>query len=89
MTTPSPDCPTVTAEARQALLSKWTSRQNKLWLATTYKYFDGWFVEWKWQGEHMHSRLCFRFGPDEPFVVAKSYEEDVVPTFKFNREVNT
>lgn len=78
--------PTITTEARQVLLSKLTSRQNKLWLATSYRDCDGWFIEWQWQGAHMHSRLSFRFGPEEPFVMAKSYDEDVVPLLKFGKE---
>lgn len=72
--------------ARRALLSKETSRQNKIWLAQTWKQIDGCFIEWKWRGEFMRSRLCFRFGPEEVFVDAKSYDEDVVPTLKFGKE---
>lgn len=74
------------SDARRALLSKETSRQNKIWLAIAWKHFDGLPLEWKWRGEYMRSRLCFRFGPDEPFVDAKSYDEDVVPTLKFGKE---
>lgn len=71
---------------RRALLSSQTSRQNKLWLATAWHHFDQVFLEWKWRGDYMRSRLCFRFAPGEEFVDAKSYDEDVVPTLKFGKE---
>ncbi len=76
----------ITPARRRALLSSETSRQNKLWLATAWQQCDGIFIEWRWRGEYMNSRLCFRFGPDEAFVDAKSYDEDVVPTLKFGKE---
>lgn len=75
----------ISAARRRALLSKETSRQNKLWLAASYRR-EGVFVEWQWRAEYMNSRLCFRFASDEAFVEAKSYDEDVVPTLKFGKE---
>jgi hypothetical protein len=77
---------TITSIARHALMSEETSRQNKLWLATSWAHFKGWFIEWKWQGVPMRSRLMFRFGPNEDFVAAKSFEEDVLIKYKFNDE---
>lgn len=68
---------------RQALLGKQTSRHNKFWLVAEYKR-QGLFVEWKWAGAAWKSRLLFRFGPEENFVPSKSYEEDVVPTLKWD-----
>lgn len=68
---------------RHALMSSDTSRQNKLWLATAWKRAYPWFIEWRWAGAYMRSRLCFRFAPDEAFESAKSFDEDIVPTFQF------
>jgi hypothetical protein len=69
---------------RHALMSSDTSRQNKLWLATAWKHAYPWFLEWKWAGAYMRSRLCFRFAPDAEFTAAESFDEDVVPTFEFS-----
>jgi hypothetical protein len=30
--------------------------------------------------------MLFQFGPDEPWVEAKSFDEDVMPTFKFGKD---
>lgn len=59
------------------------SRRNKLWLIGGYL-ADGLFVEWKWQGRPYRSRMMLRFGPDEEFVAAPSYDEDVLPKLEFN-----
>lgn len=78
---------------RRLLMSDDTSRQNKIWLAEGWRHFRGWFIEWRWAGDPpahgsqvMRSRLQFRFGPDEEFVSARSFDEDVVPTFEFDKE---
>lgn len=76
----------ITDARRRLILSKETSRQNKLWLMTCWRDLEGVAVEWKWRGEYMRSRLCFQFGPDEAFIEAKSYDEDVVPGLKFGKE---
>lgn len=68
---------------REALLSKYSSRRNKLWLVGGYQSV-GLYVEWKWQGEPFRSRLLFQFAPDEEFVRAKSYEEDIQPFLEWN-----
>jgi hypothetical protein len=66
-------------ESRQdALMSKHSSRRNKLWLVGWYV-AEGRFVEWRWEGEPYRSRLCFRFAPDGNFRPSKSYEDDVYP----------
>lgn len=76
---------------RHLLMTEETSRQNKLWLAAGWQ-FQGWFVEWRWAGDGpkknglMRSRLQFRFAPEEKFVDARSFDEDVMPTFKFGKE---
>ncbi len=71
---------------RQALLSKYTSRQNKLWLVTAWKYFCPWYVEWKWAGDPFRSRMLFQFSPDGKWVEAQSFEEDLMSTYKFGKE---
>ncbi len=81
------------AHFRRALLTEQTSRINKLHLAISWKQLRGWYVEWRWAGEGpelpygvMRSRLCFQFEPDGPFIEAKSFDEDVVPTLKYGKE---
>jgi hypothetical protein len=73
-------------DKRQLLVGKHTSRQNKLWIIADWKYFQPWYVEYKWAGEPMRSRMLFQFGPNEPWVEAKSFDEDVMPTFKFGKD---
>lgn len=64
--------------SQDALMSKHSSRRNKLWLVGSYL-AEGRFVEWRWAGEPYKSRLCFRFTPDGTFRPSKSYEDDVYP----------
>lgn len=71
----------IPADRRHALMSTDTSRQNKLWLATAWAHAYGWFIEWRWAGHPMRSRLLFRFAPDDAFQPAASFDEDIVPTF--------
>jgi len=79
---------------RRLLMSEETSRQNKLWLATGWRHHHGWFIEWKWAGTPpdfrtggaMRSRLMFRFAPKGKFESARSFDEDVAPTFEFGKE---
>jgi hypothetical protein len=72
---------------RQVLIYETISRQNKLWLATSWAQCRGWFVEWKWAGAEMRSRLCFRFTPEGSWFEAKSFDEDVRPHLKFAKEM--
>lgn len=65
-------------------MSSDTSRQNKLWLVAAWA--ERWFIEWKWQGVPMRSRLAFRFSDESGFTEAQSFDEDIVPTFKFGIE---
>lgn len=78
---------------RRALLSDETSRVNKLHLAISWAHFHGWHIEWRWKGDppslpsgQMRSRLMFQFAPGAAFEEARSFDEDVVPTFKFGKE---
>lgn len=73
----------ITESARKALLSKYSSRQNKLWLITGWRHFHNWYIDWKWAGEPFKSRMLFRFSPDEKWIVAKSFEDDLLPTYKY------
>lgn len=72
--------------ARRALLSKYSSRRNKMHLVIGWKYFHNWYIDLKWEGEEFESRMLFRFSPDGPWVQAKSFDEDMLPTFKFGKE---
>lgn len=63
------------------LLNHETSRPNKLALFAEYQ-SRGFYLERRWAGEPLRSRLCFRFSPADRFFEAKSYEEDVVPLLK-------
>lgn len=76
----------ISNDHRKALLGKYTSRQNKLWLAVGWKHFKQWYIEWKWEAEPFNSRLLFQFSPDGPWVKAESFEEDLLPTYKFDKE---
>lgn len=71
----------IPADFRRALMSSDTSRQNKMWLAASWS--QRFFVEWRWQGAPMRSRMAFRFEPGSEFAEAKSFDEDIVPTFEF------
>jgi len=68
---------------RKTLLSSDSSRQNKIWLARGWKESSGYFVEYRWAGEYMQSRLEFQFEHGGEFVKAKSYDEDVFPKLKW------
>jgi hypothetical protein len=70
---------------QKVLLSKNTSQQNKVWIATSLK-FDNWYLEWKWIGKPFRSRIQFQFIPDGVWVQAESFEEDLLPTYKFAKE---
>ena len=71
---------------RKALLSEYSSKQNKLWLIAGWQYFKPWYFDWKWAGEPIKSRMLFRFSPDGPWIQAKSFEEDLLPTYKFDED---
>lgn len=71
---------------KTALLSKFTSRQNKLWLAIGWIHRARWFLEYRWAGAYMRSRMQFRFEPAGEWYTADSYDEDIVPTLKFGKE---
>jgi hypothetical protein len=72
--------------ARKALLSEYSSKQNKLHLITGWTYFKNWYIEWKWAGDPYKSRMLFKFSPDDKWIEAKSFEEDLLPTYKFEKE---
>ncbi len=78
----------MTEDFKHSLLSSDTSRQNKIWLATGWSHFHGWYIEWKWKDRPMRSRMMFRFSPDEEFVEAKSFDEDVKVKFKSGKDKN-
>jgi hypothetical protein len=67
---------------RKALLSSDTSRLNKIHLAIGWAHFHRWFIEYRWKGAFLRSRLEFRFAPEESFVQAKSFDEDVLPQYE-------
>jgi hypothetical protein len=73
---------------RKSILSEFSSRQNKLWMVTAWQHFRPFYIEWKWAGEAFKSRMLFQFQPNGPWVEAKSFEEDVLPRYKFGKEKN-
>ncbi len=73
----------LSSNLRKELLSSGSSRQNKIWLAVGWKACDSYFVEWRWCGDYMKSRLEFQFEPGGEFIKAKSYDEDVWPKLKW------
>lgn len=60
------------------LLNQKTSRPNKLALCAEYE-SRGFFVEWRWKGAPMRSRLEIRTSPRDRFFECRSYEEDQAP----------
>jgi len=77
---------TIPVANRSVLLGKHTSRLNKFHLVIGWTHFNGWYIDWKWAGAQFNSRMLFRFAPDEAWVEAKSYEEDLQSTYKFGKE---
>jgi hypothetical protein len=80
---------TIPIANRKILLGKYTSRQNKLHLIVGWKHFRNWYIDLKFAGEPYKSRMLFRFGQDEPWVQAESFEEDLLPTYKFSKDKTT
>jgi hypothetical protein len=72
--------------AKQALLSKYVSRLNKIHLVIGWTHFRNWYIDWKWAGNPYRSRMLFRFSPDGNWVQAESFEEDLMPTYKFGKD---
>jgi len=72
--------------ARKTILGKYSSRQNKLWLVTGWQYFKPWYIDWKWAGEPFKSRMLFKFAPDGEWIRAESFDEDMLPTYKYSKE---
>lgn len=70
---------------KNILLGTGTSKPNKLWLAISWQ--QKYYLEWKWMGDPLFSRLAFKFSPNEDFKVAKSFEEDIHSKMKFLREM--
>lgn len=75
---------TIPRHIRFALLTDTNSRQNKLWLAKSWRHFRGYNIEVRWMGAPFFSRLEFSLD-GEPWVAAKSYDDDVRPTLEWNR----
>lgn len=71
---------------RTALLTRYTSRPNKLWLVTGWRSRGKWHLEYRWAGVPLRSRMLFQFEPNGPWYQAESYDEDIVPTLKFGKE---
>ena len=71
---------------RKILLGKYTSRMNKIHLVIGWTHFRNWYIDWKWAGDSYNSRMLFRFGPDEAWVQAESFEEDLLSTYKFGKD---
>ena len=67
-------------DRQKALLSKYTSRRNKLALLADSCGVD--VCDWKWQGERFESRLMFQFEKGGEWRFAKSYDEDIRPGLK-------
>ncbi len=62
----------------KALLSKYTSRCNKIALCV------GWGVAWRWQGQPFNSRIEVLV--ENAWLVTKSYDDDIRPRLKFGAE---
>lgn len=70
---------------RKALLGSETSRRNKLALYASYV-AESERVEYKWVGQPYESRLAFRFEGQGDFLVAKSWDEDILSKMKSGQE---
>ena len=59
---------------------------HKLHLIFGWTHFNNWYIEWKWAGDPFRSRMLFKFSPDDNWIQADSFEEDLLPTYKFGKE---
>ena len=73
---------------RAALLSRYTSRRNKIHLAIGWAHFHGLRIEYRWSGAPYRSRLQFQFEQDGAWFTAESYEDDIAPTLKLEKPRN-
>lgn len=78
----------IPANLKEAILSDYTSRHNKLWLVTSWQFSRDFYIEYKWAGKEFQSRMSFQFEENGPWIEAKSYEEDIAPKLKFGKEKN-
>lgn len=69
------------SKIRKAILSKYTSRINKYWIIKSIQPI--YYLKYKWAGIPYNSRMLFQFEEDGDWVIAKSFEEDLWPTYKF------
>jgi hypothetical protein len=77
---------TIPISNKKVLLGKYTSRLNKLHLIIGWTHFRNWYIEWKWAGDPYRSRMMFRFDPDDNWIQAESFEEDLMLTYEFGKE---
>lgn len=77
----------ITEKYKKILLDQYTSRFNKLHLITGWKHFHNYYIEYKWSCNPFNSRMLFQFEPDGPWIQSKSFEEDLLPTYKFGTQV--
>jgi hypothetical protein len=66
---------------KKVLLSEDNSKPNKLWMAIAW-WYNGYYIDWQWQGIERYSRLQFKFSEDGSWITAKSHEEDVISKMK-------
>jgi hypothetical protein len=71
----------VTKSQRAALLSRFSSRRNKMAMIAEYRR-QGLQIQYEWMGEPYNSRLAFMFDGDGRWHVAKSYCDDIRPFLK-------
>lgn len=70
---------------QKALLDKYSSRQNKLWMIADF-ISRGFIFEWMWAGDILKSRMLFKFETNKDFQAAKSYDEDIFPKLKWAKD---
>lgn len=71
---------------QKILISDTISQLNKLHLAIGWS-DRGEFIEWRWTGEPLRSRVEFQFEPNGEWHVCKSFEFDVRPKLKWAKEM--
>ena len=71
---------------RQALVHDTISHINKLHIAIGRKSI-GEYVEYKFDGDNIRSRMLFQFEPDGSWHKAKSFELDVWPNLKWAKDM--
>jgi hypothetical protein len=71
---------------RRQLVNDTISQPNKLHIVIGHR-SRGHYIEWRWAGEELRSRMSLQFEQDGPWYEVKSFEFDVRPKLKWAKEI--